>query len=154
MHSVRKDGKEAMLRDVLLKIRVFMEYSNKNVVQLMQRKLSICVISRFYRVLTMVYNTQNYWGFGLCPSPGFQLMRRKRKIRRFGNWICFRPQVKGQSRCLLSPEEGNRSSFRNVFFFLFWLIGIRKMDEVRKPSNSVNMRYITLTMLFMILIFI
>jgi hypothetical protein len=22
------------------------------------------------RVLTMVYNTQNYWGFGLCPSSG------------------------------------------------------------------------------------
>jgi microsomal dipeptidase-like Zn-dependent dipeptidase len=26
---------------------------------------------RFYRVLTMVYNTQNYWGFGLYPSSGF-----------------------------------------------------------------------------------
>jgi hypothetical protein len=24
-----------------------------------------------YRVLTMVYNTQNYWGFGLYPSSGF-----------------------------------------------------------------------------------
>jgi hypothetical protein len=28
-------------------------------------------ISRFYRVLTMVYKTQNYWGFGLYPSSGF-----------------------------------------------------------------------------------
>jgi hypothetical protein len=28
-------------------------------------------ISRFYRVLMMVYNTQNYWGFGLYPSSGF-----------------------------------------------------------------------------------
>jgi hypothetical protein len=28
-------------------------------------------IIRFYRVLTMVYNTQNYWGFGLYPSSGF-----------------------------------------------------------------------------------
>jgi hypothetical protein len=27
--------------------------------------------SRFYRVLTMVYNTQNCWVFGLCPSSGF-----------------------------------------------------------------------------------
>jgi hypothetical protein len=26
---------------------------------------------RFYRVLMMVYNTQNYWVFGLCPSSGF-----------------------------------------------------------------------------------
>jgi hypothetical protein len=25
----------------------------------------------FYRVLAMVYNTQNYWGFGLYPSSGF-----------------------------------------------------------------------------------
>jgi hypothetical protein len=28
-------------------------------------------IIRFYRVLTMVYNTQNYWVFGLRPSSGF-----------------------------------------------------------------------------------
>jgi hypothetical protein len=28
-------------------------------------------LSRFHRVLTMVYNTQNYWGFGLYPSSGF-----------------------------------------------------------------------------------
>jgi hypothetical protein len=26
--------------------------------------------NRYYRNLTMVYNTQNYWVFGLCPSPG------------------------------------------------------------------------------------
>jgi hypothetical protein len=24
--------------------------------------------SRYYRVLTMVYNTQRYWVFGVCPS--------------------------------------------------------------------------------------
>jgi hypothetical protein len=28
-------------------------------------------VTLFYRVLTMVYNTQNYWVFGLCPSSGF-----------------------------------------------------------------------------------
>jgi hypothetical protein len=28
-------------------------------------------MSRYYRVLTMVYNTQRYWAFGLCPSTGF-----------------------------------------------------------------------------------
>jgi hypothetical protein len=27
-------------------------------------------ISRCWRVLTMVYNTQNYWAFGLCPAYG------------------------------------------------------------------------------------
>jgi hypothetical protein len=29
--------------------------------------------TRYYRVLTMVYNTQRYWVFGLCPSSGFFL---------------------------------------------------------------------------------
>jgi hypothetical protein len=28
---------------------------------------------RYYRVLTMVYNTQRYWVFGLCPLSGFFL---------------------------------------------------------------------------------
>jgi hypothetical protein len=28
-------------------------------------------IFRYYRVLTMVYKTQRYWVFGLCPSSGF-----------------------------------------------------------------------------------
>jgi hypothetical protein len=28
---------------------------------------------RYYRVLTMVYNTQRYCVFGLCPSSGFFL---------------------------------------------------------------------------------
>jgi hypothetical protein len=46
---------------------------------------------RFYRVLTMVYNTQNYWGFGLYPS------QEKEQTRHFGNWICFCPQVRGDT---------------------------------------------------------
>jgi hypothetical protein len=35
----------------------------------------------------MVYNTQRYWVFGLCPPSGFFL--NKWKTQRFGNWICF-----------------------------------------------------------------
>jgi hypothetical protein len=35
------------------------------------------------RVLTMVYNTQNYWLFGLCPLSGIL----KTKKQHFGNWI-------------------------------------------------------------------
>jgi hypothetical protein len=42
------------------------------------KKVSECLkvgvkleVRRFYRVLTMVYNTQNCWGFGLYPSSGF-----------------------------------------------------------------------------------
>jgi hypothetical protein len=47
----------------------------------------------------MVYNTQNYWVFGLCSSSGIL----KPRTQRFENWIYFRPQVRGhqtqQSRC-------------------------------------------------------
>jgi hypothetical protein len=34
------------------------------------RTFSNNLISAFYRVLTMAYNTQNYWVFELCPSSG------------------------------------------------------------------------------------
>jgi hypothetical protein len=34
-------------------------------------KRNLTEISRLRRVLTMVYNTQNYWVFRLCPSSGF-----------------------------------------------------------------------------------
>jgi hypothetical protein len=71
------------------------------------------------------------------------------KTQSFGNWICFRPQMKGMKTptlwgplergnlirtlskgpnrvCvfLLLPEDGNRSSFRNLF------------STVQNPSNS------------------
>jgi hypothetical protein len=87
----------------------------------------------FYRVLTMVYNTQNYWVFGLCPSSGFEIIRRKnttfRKLDLFPSlgegrhllcWVPYKEltSITGRSRCLPSPEEGNRSSFRNIVFFL------------------------------------
>jgi hypothetical protein len=36
------------------------------------KKLHFCEC-RYYRVLMMVYNTQRYWVFGLCPSSGFFL---------------------------------------------------------------------------------
>jgi hypothetical protein len=48
----------------------------------------------------MVYNTQNHWVFGLCPSPVI-LGNRKR----FGNWMCFRPQVRRETPTLLGPLE-------------------------------------------------
>jgi hypothetical protein len=35
--------------------------------------------SRYYRVLTMVYNTQRYWVFGLCPSSGFFLNNNEKR---------------------------------------------------------------------------
>jgi hypothetical protein len=39
----------------------------------------------------MVYNTQNYWVFGLCPSSGV-IKTRKHDVSETG---CFRPQVRG-----------------------------------------------------------
>jgi hypothetical protein len=52
-------------------------------------------------VLTMLCNTQNYWVFGLCPSSGIPETREQL----FGNWICFRPHVRGEIRALLRPLE-------------------------------------------------
>jgi hypothetical protein len=40
----------------------------------------------------MVYDIQDYWVFGLCPSSGIL----ENRTQRFANWICFRPQVRGQ----------------------------------------------------------
>jgi hypothetical protein len=37
--------------------------------------------------------SQKYWVFGLCPSSGF-FLNTNEKTQRFGNWICFRPQVR------------------------------------------------------------
>jgi hypothetical protein len=48
-------------------------------------------------VLTIVYNTQNYWVFGIFPSSGI-----------LENTPPSSPPP--------SPEDGNRSSFQNVVF--------------------------------------
>jgi hypothetical protein len=48
--------------------------------------------NRSYRVLAMVYNTQNHWFYGLCPSSGILI---NYKTQRFRNWICLRLQAKG-----------------------------------------------------------
>jgi hypothetical protein len=58
-------------------------------------------LSRYYRVLTMVYNTQRYWVFGFCPSSRF-FLNNNEKTQRFGNWICFRPQVLFRK----NPDDG------------------------------------------------
>jgi hypothetical protein len=49
----------------------------------------------------MVYNTQNYWVFGLRPSSGILEIRKKR----FWNWICLRPRVKGKAPTPLGTLE-------------------------------------------------
>jgi hypothetical protein len=76
----------------------------------------------------MVQNTQNYWVFGLCPSSD---ILKNYKTQRFGNWICFRPEVRGETPTLSGPleranlnhspshEDGNRYSFGHVAFSSF-----------------------------------
>jgi hypothetical protein len=41
----------------------------------------------------MAYNTQNQWVYELCPSFG---IINNYGTQRFGNWVCFRPQVRGE----------------------------------------------------------
>jgi hypothetical protein len=64
----------------------------------------------------MVYDIQDYWGFGLCPSSG---ILKNRRTQRFGKWICFRPQVSGQEtptqlgpleRASLNPVEAGSNT--------------------------------------------
>jgi hypothetical protein len=67
----------------------------------------------------MVYNTQNHRVCGLCPSSGI-LDTIKHKVSETGCVSVFRLALsKGNNRVgvsLPSPEDGIRSSFRNVVF--------------------------------------
>jgi hypothetical protein len=61
---------------------------------------------RLERILTMVYVVQNSQNFsGLFPSSCIP-----KKTRRFGNWICFRPQLKvgEKTPTQLGPLESDR----------------------------------------------
>jgi hypothetical protein len=57
----------------------------------------------------MVYDAQNCWVFGLCPSPGI-LGTNKHNVSEIG--ICFRPQVRGESPTLLGPLERTNLSHK------------------------------------------
>jgi hypothetical protein len=70
----------------------------------------IC-INTFWRVLTMVYNTQNQWAFRLCPSSG--ILNEVQWLRLALSNGSNRVDV---SQTLPPPGEGNRSSFRKVLF--------------------------------------
>jgi hypothetical protein len=41
--------------------------------------------------MAMMYDTQIYWVFGFCPSSG---ILKNLRSQPFGNWVCFRPQVR------------------------------------------------------------
>jgi hypothetical protein len=71
---------------------------------------------------------QNYWVFGLFPLSGIQ------RTRRFGNWICFRPQVKvgEKTPTLLGPWE--RADLNH---WTSCSLEYQTMEKVLKYSNSV-----------------
>jgi hypothetical protein len=102
--------------------------------------------------LTKVYNIQNHWVSGRCSLSDIQ---NKKKAARFGNWM-FPSSCEGMETptrlgsleragpvpaepdrvrvSLPSPEEGNRSSFRNAvlsFYFEY-----PTMKNVQKSSHS------------------
>jgi hypothetical protein len=52
-------------------------------------------------VLTVVYDSRDYWVLGLRPSSGIL----EASQHNLGNWICFRPQVKRETFTLLGPLE-------------------------------------------------
>jgi hypothetical protein len=47
-------------------------------------------------LINIMYNIQDHWVFGFCPLSGI-LKKLKLKTQHFGNWICFRPQVRGRN---------------------------------------------------------
>jgi hypothetical protein len=67
-------------------------------------KLSLYRISK---ILTMVYNTQNYWGYGLCPPSEIPKTRKN-----------------------------NVSETGSVSKMFFWFLEFRTMEKVQNPRNS------------------
>jgi hypothetical protein len=53
--------------------------------------------------VSYIIHIQNYWVSGFRPPSGIPNTRKQR----FGNWICFRPQVKGERhlRCWVPHKE-------------------------------------------------
>jgi hypothetical protein len=100
----------------------------------------------------IVYDTQNYWDFGLAPASGI-LKPKKKKISETGSasifrwWegdlLCWDSSFYGHNRVavfLSSPEDGNRPSFRNVVFSRFIFVRILKMlsdNASLRPSEYV-----------------
>jgi hypothetical protein len=86
---------------------------------------------RLERILTMVYVVQNYLAsFGLYPSSGLWKFYKGLSERALSK----RAQL---SRSVLphQPEDGDRSSLRNVVFFCKTST-YQTMDRVQKKPNS------------------
>jgi hypothetical protein len=100
--------------------------------------------------------TTRKWIIGVSDFSSVRYSENQ-KIQCFGNWICFRPQVRREAYTLLgplervhlnhwtlvnsrrrnrvdvspSPQDENRSSFRNIVFLVF-----RITDDERRPKTS------------------
>jgi hypothetical protein len=80
----------------------------------------------------MVYNTQDYWVFGLCSSSG---ILKHRRTQHFGNFICFRP--------LLGPlERANLSHWTIYFITTFFFNGSSSLFRAL-ASYSVPYSFLT-----------
>jgi hypothetical protein len=74
----------------------------------------------------MECKTKNYWVFGLCPSTGILKTRKQR----FGNWICFRPQVRGDTPALLGTLE--RANLNH------WTTHVRLTTAIYMPETNLE----------------
>jgi hypothetical protein len=98
----------------------------------------------------MVYNI-HLWVYGLCLSSGI-LNNYKTSLSEAGSvsgegtgtlcWVQWLRLAlsKGPNRVglsLSSPEDGKRSSFRNIAFYSY--LEFRTMDAVHKLSDSENL---------------
>jgi hypothetical protein len=80
----------------------------------------------FWYLLNMVYNTQNYWVFGLCPSSSILKTRKHNvsetpsaSILRWGGRHLVLSKGPNKVGVSPSPEDENRSSSWNVVFCSF-----------------------------------
>jgi hypothetical protein len=92
--------------------------------------------------------THNYCFFFLL----FSILRYSRnyKTRRFGNWACFRPQVRRKTPTQLGPvERANlniwtqlsrcsrpRLRMQKISSRVLYFLEYRTMEKIQKPSNS------------------
>jgi hypothetical protein len=129
------------------------KYRKRNNYGVIHRHTESTVISyaslHFLKIGKVGSKRKNYWVFGLFPSSGFLENRKK---CRFGNWICFRPQVKGKKTpTQLGPlEKANLSHWTGSPFTwwskqfqfskrrVFYSIEYRTMEKVQKHRNFVR----------------
>jgi hypothetical protein len=89
-------------RAVLCTIRDLVRHS-KNI------RLIVLTLVDSKSVLTMVYNTQDYWVFWTLSIVRYS--KKQKRTQRFGNRTCFRPQLRGETFILLGHPVTEVSSF-------------------------------------------